>query len=72
VYSDQPLSYYQDDEDQFVFVGDAEVIPKGQNTQSEDAFFITEKGVGLSDGVGGWNNYGINSSLFSNELMQQC
>jgi hypothetical protein len=49
-----------------MFVGDAVLIPKGTNIESEDAFFITEKGVGVSDGVGGWNNYGINSSLFSN------
>lgn len=59
-------------EDSLVFCGDAVLIPKNKNTPSEDAYFITEKGVGVSDGVGGWNAYGINSSLFSNNLMLEC
>jgi hypothetical protein len=38
----------------------------------EDAFFITERGFGVADGVSGWNDYGFSSSLFSNQLMQNC
>jgi serine/threonine protein phosphatase PrpC len=53
-------------------VGDAYNIPKNYNMESEDAFFVTEIGAGVSDGVGGWNSYGINSSLFSNSLMKEC
>lgn len=55
-----------------MFVGVAYCIPKSNNSPSEDAFFISEQGVGVSDGVGGWNSYGINSSLFSNSLMKEC
>ena len=28
--------------------------------------------LGVADGVGGWIQYGINSSKFSNELMRNC
>ena len=61
-----------DNEDNFIFVGDAYNIPKTNKAPSEDAFFQTVKGVGISDGVGGWNNYGIECYRFSNTLMQEC
>ena len=61
-----------DNEDNFIFVGDAYNIPKSNKAPSEDAFFQTVKGVGISDGVGGWNNYGIECYRFSNTLMQEC
>jgi formylmethanofuran:tetrahydromethanopterin formyltransferase len=32
----------------------------------EDAFFITERGFGVADGVSGWNDYGFSSSAFAN------
>jgi serine/threonine protein phosphatase PrpC len=35
----------------------------------EDAFFITERGFGVADGVSGWNDYGFSSSAFANQLM---
>lgn len=38
----------------------------------EDAFFITERGFGVADGVSGWNDYGFSSSAFSTSLMQNC
>lgn len=28
--------------------------------------------VGVADGVGGWRQYGIDSSLFSSALMESC
>lgn len=34
--------------------------------QCEDAFFITDRGFGVADGVSGWNDYGFSSSLFAN------
>ena len=37
--------------------------------QCEDAYFVTERGFGVADGVSGWNDYGFSSSLFSNQLM---
>ena len=43
-------------------------VGKYQN-RCEDAYFITQKGFGVSDGVSGWNKYGFSSSNFSNELM---
>lgn len=36
----------------------------------EDAYFITERGFGVADGVSGWNDYGFSSSAFSSQLMQ--
>jgi hypothetical protein len=38
----------------------------------EDAFFISDRGFGMADGVSGWNDYGFSSSLFSNQLMTNC
>jgi serine/threonine protein phosphatase PrpC len=35
----------------------------------EDAYFISDRGFGVADGVSGWNDYGFSSSLFSNQLM---
>ena len=34
--------------------------------QCEDAFFISDRGFGVADGVSGWNDYGFSSSMFSN------
>ena len=65
-------SLYQDDDDKFIFVGDAYFIPKNPNGVSEDSFFMTDIGVGVSDGVGSWSNYGIDCSLFSSALMKEC
>jgi hypothetical protein len=53
-------------------LGDAYSLPKNSSIPSEDAHFITERGIGVSDGVGGWGNYGINSAFFSNGLMKEC
>lgn len=36
----------------------------------EDAFFISERGFGVADGVSGWNDYGFSSHLFANQLME--
>lgn len=38
----------------------------------EDAFFLQENAAGVSDGVGGWSDYGITSSSFSHSLMKNC
>lgn len=42
----------------------------------EDAFFTTEDRtsnvLGVADGVGGWRNYGIDPSIFSSALMENC
>ena len=40
--------------------------------QCEDAYFITERGFGVADGVSGWNDYGFSSEAFSNSLMDNC
>ena len=31
----------------------------------EDAFFVSERGFGVADGVGGWSDYGLSSAEFS-------
>lgn len=63
-----------EDEDQaskeapFILVQGASVIGKMTN-QCEDAYFISERGFGVSDGVSGWNDYGFSSDQFSLQLM---
>lgn len=58
--------------EQFVFLGDSYSISKSTHGTSEDASFITDIGVGVSDGVGSWTSYGIDCSLFSSTLMKEC
>ncbi len=60
------------EDDQFIFIGEGHQIPKNPKGPCEDAFFLTEVGAGVSDGVGSWGNYGIDSSVFSNTLMKEC
>lgn len=64
----------EDDEDEnshFILIQAATVQAKMEN-QCEDAFFITERGFGVSDGVSGWNDYGFSSDQFSLQLMFNC
>ena len=56
-------------EEDLIFVGDGHSIAK--SAKCEDAFFVSELGLGVSDGVGSWSNYGIDPSLFSGSLMQE-
>lgn len=58
--------------EQFIFVGDSYGLSKTAGAPSEDACFVTEVGLGVSDGVGSWGSYGIDCSLFSNSLMREC
>ncbi len=45
----------------------------GKNPDScEDAYFISDRGFGVADGVSGWNDYGFSSSLFASQIMQNC
>lgn len=43
-----------------------------QINNCEDAFFVSEKGFGVADGVSGWNDYGFSSHEFSSQLMDHC
>lgn len=43
-----------------------------QADNCEDAFFVSERGFGVADGVSGWNDYGFSSHAFSNQLMDYC
>ncbi|KAF5738169.1 putative protein phosphatase 2c [Tripterygium wilfordii] len=45
--------------------------PDKEETGGEDAHFmcVEEQAIGVADGVGGWADVGINSGLFSRELM---
>ena len=58
--------------DDFIFLGDGYSLAKNPHGPCEDAFFITDLGIGVSDGVGSWNSYGIDPSLFSSTLMSEC
>jgi len=42
------------------------------NACGEDSFFIAENTIGIADGVGGWNYYGISSAAMSQTLMLNC
>ena len=44
----------------------------GKSKTNEDAFFISDRGFGVADGVSGWNDFGLSSDAFSNELMENC
>lgn len=48
--------------------------PGKPSPNGEDAYFITEDGctIGVADGVGGWNQLGVDPSLYSNSLMQHA
>lgn len=45
--------------------------PDKEDTGGEDAHFIcvNEQAIGVADGVGGWADHGVNSGLYSRELM---
>jgi len=58
--------------EQLIFLSDSYSISKASHGISEDASFITDIGVGVSDGVGSWTSYGIDCSLFSGTLMKEC
>ena len=45
----------------------------GKNlTTNEDAYFISERSIGVADGVSGWVDFGFSSRAFSNQLMVAC
>ncbi|KAH6554851.1 hypothetical protein KP509_1Z301900 [Ceratopteris richardii] len=47
--------------------------PEKVKTGGEDAYFIEgDFWIGIADGVGGWARNGIDSGLFSRELMRHC
>jgi len=47
------------------------MIKKGEGI-CEDAFFLLNNAAGVSDGVGGWSEFGIIPSFFSQSLMRNC
>lgn len=59
----------------FRFISDIEVIPHPKKAKygGEDSYFITDKFVGVADGVGGWTNIpGGNPAKYSRDLMKYC
>jgi len=54
----------------FKFVYGAKCISR-TGTGGEDAFFVHHKALGVSDGVSGWYQYGIDSAEFSQQLMKK-
>ncbi len=55
----------------YCFNGTAKIIKKDSGP-CEDAFFLQSMAVGVSDGVGGWSDFGITASEFSETLMNGC
>jgi len=56
---------------EFCINGTVKIIKKDSGP-CEDAFFIQGIAAGVSDGVGGWSEYGVVSSDFSESLMNGC
>lgn len=56
----------------FEFVSGGYKVSKKRGTPSGDAYFVSKLGMGIADGVGGWNAYGIDPAGFSNQLMSEC
>lgn len=60
----------------YAFYSGVCVIPQpGKTSQTgEDAYFISQDGstVGVADGVGGWNQLGVDPSLYSASLMENA
>jgi hypothetical protein len=44
--------------------------PDKKKTGGEDAYFVHKYAVGVSDGVGGWAETGVNPALFSRALVK--
>ena len=55
----------------YKFLFAANSIPR-RGTKGEDAYFVTERALGVADGVSGWYQYGIDSADFSRQLMKNC
>mmetsp|Transcript_33670 Transcript_33670/g.38748 ORF Transcript_33670/g.38748 Transcript_33670/m.38748 type:complete len:377 (-) Transcript_33670:670-1800(-) len=55
----------------YEFISNGYKISKNKKP-SGDAFFCSKLGIGVADGVGGWQAYGINPSSFSEKLMDEC
>ena len=52
-------------------VSGAHTIGKNPET-NEDAYYISERSIGVADGVSGWVDFGFSSRAFSNQLMVAC
>jgi len=64
---EQEVMDEEDDKDEeldpnthFILISAAHCQGKKEN-QCEDAYFISDRGFGVSDGVSGWNDYGFSS-----------
>jgi serine/threonine protein phosphatase PrpC len=55
----------------YKFVAGHSTKPR-DDEEGEDACFAFERGLGVADGISGWSTYGINSSVFSQRLMEEC
>jgi hypothetical protein len=54
-----------------MFISNGYKLSKGKKPCG-DSFFSSKLGLGVADGVGGWCQYGIDPSLFSQQLMNEC
>eukprot|EP00246_Nothoceros_aenigmaticus_P016696 TRINITY_DN776_c0_g1_i5.p1 TRINITY_DN776_c0_g1~~TRINITY_DN776_c0_g1_i5.p1 ORF type:complete len:386 (+),score=52.01 TRINITY_DN776_c0_g1_i5:93-1250(+) len=73
--SDQQGEDASTKEQSFRLVSASAMLPRSDKTATggEDAFFITDNNwIGVSDGVGGWADSGIDAGLYSRELMARC
>ena len=61
---DDSNSEEEKDPSPFILISGVYCIGKQPNT-CEDAYFISDRAFGVSDGVSGWNEYGFSSDQFS-------
>ena len=54
------------------FVSSFAEFKRDDKCATEDACFTIDKALGVSDGVGGWAEYGIDPGEFSRSLMKEC
>jgi len=59
-------------EERFEFVAEKVKISKSASKPWGDSSFVTRHGMGIADGVGGWSQYGIDPSKFSESIMENC
>jgi hypothetical protein len=57
----------------FVLIAEGTNIKEPSKKRTEDAFFTSEKAIGVADGVGGWAAHGIDAvSTSSKQQQYEC
>eukprot|EP01089_Gocevia_fonbrunei_P009882 TRINITY_DN2231_c0_g1_i1.p1 TRINITY_DN2231_c0_g1~~TRINITY_DN2231_c0_g1_i1.p1 ORF type:complete len:384 (-),score=55.67 TRINITY_DN2231_c0_g1_i1:25-1176(-) len=70
----EPITFFEEKRQRFEFLTGSHVVPHPEKLEKggEDAFFTCSNSLGISDGVGGWQAYGIDPALYSKSFMAEC